>query len=376
MDIEVITEYKDFIALEEDWNSLLERCANENVFLTHEWFRCWWEAFSSGKNLFIILVKDANNIIAIAPLMISKGKHRCFSVKKLTFIKDDNAAHADFIIPERKKESISLIIDYLQKHKKLWDISILESIINESKTFQSIQYVLKEKKSLFNIKEELHSPFLTIFSDWNSYISSKSRKFRKTLRNEENRVNRLGNITIEEHTNDNNINNILSEIYEISAKSWKGKIKSDISKSIENQNFFTKLSETAAKNGWLSIWLLRVDGKAIAMEYHLKYKNIEYGLRGDFDGKYSYFSPGGVLDQKIIQQAFESNLNEYDMCGGASEYKMKWGCSTRQHSILYIFNSKIYSHMIYIIEEKMVGSLRKIRLLQIIKKYIQKREES
>ncbi len=105
MDIEVISEYKNFISLEEEWNSLLEKCPNENVFLRHEWFRCWWEAFGKNKQLYIILVKDTGKIIGIAPLMISKDNYRGFPVKKLSFIKDDNTAHADFIIPERKKES-------------------------------------------------------------------------------------------------------------------------------------------------------------------------------------------------------------------------------------------------------------------------------
>ena len=361
MDIEVITEYNDFIALEEEWNTLLEKCPNENVFLTHDWFRCWWEAFSSEKSLFVILVKDTGKIIAIAPLMISEGKHRGLPVRKLTFMKDDNAAHADFIVPERKNESISLIIDYLQTHKKLWDIAVLENIIDEFDTYSVLQSELKEKSMSFYINKAQNSPYISISSDWDTYYADKSSKFRKTLRNMVNRVKRLGEYSIEEYTTQKNLDNILEEIYKISAKSWKGKIQSDISKSTENKNFFSKLSETAAKKGWLSIWLLKVDKKAIVMEYHLNYKKKVYALRSDFDESYNKYSPGSVINYEIIKKYFEKDITEYDMCGDAYDYKMKWGCETRKHSVLYIFNSNIYSHMIYIMEEKIIGLLRKIK---------------
>lgn len=179
----------------------------------------------------------------------------------------------------------------------------------------------------------------------------------------------MGDFLVEENTGGKNLETIMSEVLQISSRSWKGKIHSDISKSEENKNFFLKLSKIAAKNGWLSIWLLKINGKAIAMEYHLKYKKKIYALRGDFDESYGYCSPGGVLDYSIIKYVFENDFLEYDMCGGASAYKMRWGARVREHSIFCIFNDTMYSYLLYIIEIRLIDFLRKIRIVRVLKNF-------
>lgn len=369
MKVEVVTNFDDFLSLECDWNGLLERSSHDTIFLRHEWFRCWWEAFGKGKQLFVLLIKDKGEIIGIAPLMKSKERFRGMPIRKIGFIKDDNAAHADFILAEKKKEVIGSIIQYLKENKNLWDMVILDSILKESDSYRVLHDVLENTDLFFNTKSEHSSPFISITSDWDTYFLNRSARFRKTLKNEINRINKLGSITIEEITNSNNLNSVLSEVFEVSARSWKGKEKSDISKSKENQRFFLTLSEAAVKKGWLSIWLLRVNGKAIAMEYHLKCKKRVYALRGDFDEEYRYFCPGAILDYNIVRNMFQNGVVEYDMCGGASEYKMKWTTTTKEHSVFNIFHDNFYSYNLYTFENRIITFLKRYKYIRRVKDF-------
>ena len=75
MKIQVINQYNDFIKLKDTWNELLMKSNHTLVFLTHQWTDVWWKAFGEGKELFILLVYDGNELVAIAPFMRNKGKH-------------------------------------------------------------------------------------------------------------------------------------------------------------------------------------------------------------------------------------------------------------------------------------------------------------
>lgn len=363
MKVELITKFEDFLHLEDAWNNLLEKSQNDIVFLRHEWFRCWWEAFGKNKTLFIVLLKnEESEIIGIAPLMISKDKLRGLPVRKLSFIRDDNAAHVDFIFTDRKKEALKRTFQYLKENKNLWDVAILESILKESDSCMILPDILAYNGLFFSLKEQHSSPFISLTSDWDTYFSKRSSKFRKTLRNELNRLNRSGRIAIEE-INNINLSNVLVEITNISARSWKGKEKSDMGKSKENLQFFSTLSKMASEKGWLSIWLLRQNDKTIAMEYHLKYKNKIFALRGDFDEEYRYLSPGSVLDYNIVRHMFQSRVSEYDMCGGSYEYKMRWTSTTRRHCLFYIFHNNFYSYALHTLKNKFIPFFKKSKYI-------------
>ena len=65
-----------FESLRDCWNVILERntLENNNVFLTWEWVSTWWKYFGKGRKLLILVVKDNEEILAIAPLMLSAYK--------------------------------------------------------------------------------------------------------------------------------------------------------------------------------------------------------------------------------------------------------------------------------------------------------------
>ncbi len=46
--ISAVSEIEKFIALESEWDELLEKSGFDSAFLSHGWFRCFWEAHGKG----------------------------------------------------------------------------------------------------------------------------------------------------------------------------------------------------------------------------------------------------------------------------------------------------------------------------------------
>ena len=79
------------------------------------------------------------------------------------------------------------------------------------------------------------------------------------------------------------------------------------------------------------------------MEFHLREKDTEYALRGDYLSQYQKYSPGKYLDYNVIRSLCgDENTRTYDMCGDANPYKIKWSKNTRKFfRILWIKNPVI-----------------------------------
>ncbi len=109
--IECVRDVGGFLALEEDWERLLQQSKVNSIFLTWEWCSVWWQHFKEGRQLYVLTAHDekTNAVIGIAPLMIQPksfyplfGKNQiklATPIKSLSFIGSNRAApdHLDFI---------------------------------------------------------------------------------------------------------------------------------------------------------------------------------------------------------------------------------------------------------------------------------------
>ena len=86
MHIEVITEHSKFLALGSVWNKLLERSGIDHPFLTHEWISVWWDCFGESAAPYILTVVSGADIVAIAPLMLSRARLYGCPIRRLQAI--------------------------------------------------------------------------------------------------------------------------------------------------------------------------------------------------------------------------------------------------------------------------------------------------
>ena len=77
--VECIDNSWGFTALRPQWNELLRASTADGPFMTWEWLHAWWKHLHGAAALNVIAVRDGNELIAIAPLMITSGAVPWFS---------------------------------------------------------------------------------------------------------------------------------------------------------------------------------------------------------------------------------------------------------------------------------------------------------
>jgi CelD/BcsL family acetyltransferase involved in cellulose biosynthesis len=115
----------------------------------------------------------------------------------------------------------------------------------------------------------------------------------------------------------------LGKAVDVSRRSWK----QATGNSLDNPGpgaFIQTLTGHAARRGWLSLWLLHIDSKPVAMEYQLVDGANVYALRADFDTACEEISPGSYLMRTLVESLFDKGLQRYYMGPGSNAYKTRW----------------------------------------------------
>ncbi len=361
MDIEKIDNFEKFLSIRDEWNSLLERTGQSSVSMMHEWLSCWWEAFGGDAELWVLLVREKGRLIGAGPLMRKRGWFRALPVRTLGLMVNGHSPECDIILSEPRATVAVCFLDFLRDTKSAWDVLELKNLPPGSVS-NCLQKWAGDNGFFFIPMRSLNSPYIQINGDWATYYAGRSAKFRKVMRNKLNRAKRDGNIAVERISDSITIKRVLGEIFAISARSWKARQGRSIPDDPRVERFYRRLTDVMGEKEMVEVWLLRHNSQAIAFEYHIRHGGIAYPIRADFDERYRELSPGSVLEYHIVKELFEdSTIHGYNSCGDTYEYLMKWATEVVEHSAFQIFNSRIFSRNLFLMESKVVPVARRAR---------------
>ena len=361
LSIECISKFEDFVSLENDWNTLLGHNEFDSVFLSHGWFKCFWDAWGNGKRLRVLVARAGSRLYGVAPLMLYSGQHLRLPAKILSFIENDESPHCGFVVHKNFiQQVITAFFDYIYANQNAWDILMLRKMPAETSQIAYIKMYCDQNKKRWVDKPSLRSPFLRTDSDWESFYSDKSQRFKKRIRYIRNKISKQGDIRISESHTPAEVKELMGPIYDVGVRSWKAKVGKAIGSSEQNRMFFEQLPYALESEGTVYVWLLRLNNRLIAFEYHIRQNNIIYALRSSFDEAYRAYGPGSVLDFEVVRSLFKSNVNHYDMCGGPYPHKLRWTSEIKFHKEIIVFNRRPCAMLLYFLEKDIKPLLKRI----------------
>lgn len=131
----IISSHEEWEQIATTWNPLLEASEFNDIFLTYEWLRTWWNYFGNGK-LSILLIEHSGKIISISPLYV----RRWGILKVLMFIGNDASDYGGFLLDKTYDytEIFSLAFNYICTHIK-FDVIDLHQICDRSPLFSFLE---------------------------------------------------------------------------------------------------------------------------------------------------------------------------------------------------------------------------------------------
>lgn len=365
MKVKIINTKNDLLEIKAHWDNFLLEIDLSVPFYSWTWYERWWEYFGNGNELFVITVEDTGGkLAAIAPLMKRKSILRGIKTNEICFQDNGIGPRNRFFFKNNYLglQAVKAILEYLSTYCSGWEIINLESIDEKMPFLDEINdYILE--LGLFAINSvDKKSPFLEFNGDFKSFMGEKfGSKQRNTIKRKVRIFAEKGEAKVVQYNDPGEIQMALDIAFKVSRSSWKGKNGTDMSASQSSKSFYTDITNYFAKLNQVKIWILKLQDNPVAVQYQLFSDNKIYMLIIDFCEEYKKLSPGTVLMYHILQKYHdEDEVNEFDFCGDAHDYKLKWATHVREHKSLQIFNRRPYSYFIYFGKTKVLPMFRKI----------------
>ena len=283
--LRLVTSEAGFAALRADWNRLVERVGGP-VFLRHEWFGAAWAwQRTDAASLWIACAYAGDRLVGVLPLMRPPTSHS--GTRLLQFLSVPDAQWCDVLIePELGSTVAQSLVSQLLLHSASWDVLRLDRLALRSQAARWFAPALAEQGLAARVDTVDCNLFVDLKSSWPDYHASLSRSIKKTRNLAANRLARLGTASVQwvtaESVGAHEVGRYVDEVVAISARSWKHVTGNSLDRP-GPQAFIRALTETAFAQNWLSVWFLRIDNVAVAMEYQLHCDGHIHAMRADFD---------------------------------------------------------------------------------------------
>jgi CelD/BcsL family acetyltransferase involved in cellulose biosynthesis len=358
--VDTVSDFDSFLDLEPAWNRLLDEAVIDNPFLRHEWVRTWWECFGDGRQLHVLTVRAGSELVAIAPLMLSRERVYGLTVRRLQTIANVHTQRADLIVGRGAEDAHRAIWDGLVNQKALWDVVVLCQVPGGSATLRRLPALAAEDGFPVVLAATTDSPCISLAGRWEDYFNGLARKHRSNLRNRLKRLEQIGRVTLEVIQDGPQVGPALEEGLRIEAAAWKGRARSAILSRPELRRFYTQFAAWAAQRGWLQLQFLNVGGRRIAFGYSLCYKRRLYLLKPGYDPAYARYSPSNILLYLALRDAFASGILAYDLLGANDPWKREWTEEATPHTWLFVFGETPRARALHFAKAHLVPWLKRV----------------
>jgi CelD/BcsL family acetyltransferase involved in cellulose biosynthesis len=302
------------------WQEALRRDPNRHIFVTPEWNRLWWEEFGAGKDLFLLTMTRAEQVVAVVPLY---RKHEG-QTKILRFLGGIDLT--DYLGPicaaDDRDEVAAKFTDWLLATDVAWDEFDAHNMPVPLR-FADLLVDHADRRGLdFTIEQEETTAILLLPESWESYLSELGSKERHELKRKRRRLEREHPDVRVRETTDETLDVDLKTFVEMhrGAEGMKGHFMRP-----EVATFFERVAHAFMPAGWLRLDLLEVAGRPLASTFSFEHDEHFYLYNSAYELELGRLSPGLVLVSELLSRAIEGHIRVFDFLRGPERYKYQLG---------------------------------------------------
>ncbi|TMQ61027.1 MAG: GNAT family N-acetyltransferase [Candidatus Eisenbacteria bacterium] len=344
---EEIQTFQEFLALEDEWNDLLDGSLADLPFLRHEWFRIWWSQFGVQHRLAIILGRRGRKVCFAAPLMERSRRMMGLPLTCLQSLTNDHSCRFDLLVREGEESALERFCGYLARRPRPWDLLLLQDVAEDSPVLPGLIRAARNAGYRAEADHAYTCPYLPLGGSWADYWSGLKPKFRSNIRNRSTRVVLRGPLDFRVASDPEQVAAALAVGIELEQRSWKGNAGSAIASDPSVAAFYTQWMQVAADRGWARLSLLTVGSEPAAFDCGLRYRDRFYSVKIGYDPEFAPYSVGQLLKRELLQRLFAEGVREYDFLGEINDSKRDWLPRTREHEWIFVYGRGILPRLHY-----------------------------
>jgi CelD/BcsL family acetyltransferase involved in cellulose biosynthesis len=343
--VELVQDTAGLDALRPEWQELLKASSADCLFMSWEWLGTWWKHVSSGRRLHVLTVRRGSRLIGIAPWALRPAQPgRLIPFRALEFMGmgDIGSDYLDLIArPEDEAEVVQVLAEHLETHRMFIEFQRVKHSSQRVGTLVSglgragwqTQQAITENCAYLDLKGHT----------WKSYLSTVSRSHRANVNRRLRRLKEsFQTVEFQKAEDEATRMSLFKEFMHLHAMRWSGDESSTALTGPDVIAFHEEFSRIALERGWLRLYVLRLDGKAVASTYSFRYGDVFYYYQAGYDTAYNSYSVGLSTLAQAVERSIEEGITEIDFLHGEEEYKALWTRTRRDLERTQCFPPNVY----------------------------------
>jgi CelD/BcsL family acetyltransferase involved in cellulose biosynthesis len=306
-----------------EWEALAERL-HAGPFVSPDWVAAHWSCFGSGR-LAIVAVRRGQRLGAVLPVA-RRGK----TARSVT-----NGQTPQFGVLAEDDELTAHALDALAAH----GVSRLELsyVDREDPLARAVRRHAAAHGQLIVERVILRSPYIELDGTLADYRARRKSSLKADLRRRNRRLGEEGEVRLDVRDGSRDLARLLAEGWELEGSGWKDRLGTAVVARTETRRFYAEVARRAAARDRLRLFYLRLDEAPIAFIFALQQGGVLYLVKGGFDPARARMSPGQLLLERVIEQAFTTGLDRIELLGGDEGYKLAWTDAAHERVLLQSF---------------------------------------
>jgi CelD/BcsL family acetyltransferase involved in cellulose biosynthesis len=320
-----------FAQLEPEWDSLLHESDADGLFLTWSWVVSWWKHLAADCKLRIMIVRRGNELIAVAPFALQPASVQNLPpVAALQFLGSGVAGsdYLDLIVRRGHEDAtIELLAEHLMASGRALALMRMRPA---GPAAALIERLRRRRWHAWQGTTET-CPYVSLRGHtFESYLGTLGAEHRYGFRRKLARLEKRHAPSFDLVRSEEERRESLAILFALHERRWRPRGDAGAFSTPELRAFHEDVSRLTLAEGWLRLWVLRLEGKPVAALYGFLRERTFSFYQSGFDPEFGRESVGMVLLGVAVRAAIEDGADELDLLHGTERYKAHWANATRE----------------------------------------------
>jgi CelD/BcsL family acetyltransferase involved in cellulose biosynthesis len=321
-------------ALRSAWNAM----AGDNPFRRWEWAESWWNAYGhetsalgQRRELLVLIVVDAGNVIGVAPWQIERSAARGSVIHPLG-AGEVCSEYPGVLARSGREDCVAIALAETFTERRLadratgtpcvnWDLLELQNTRHDDLATNRFAEQLAERGGSIHSSRGVSCWRIDLPADWNAYLACLSRSHRKQLLRLERRYFDTGRARLCTAIDEASLDRGLTILMDLHQRRWESLGAAGCFSSQPFAAFIAAVARREAQSGVLDLNWLELDGRPIAAEIHLRIDSTVYAYQSGIEPSALIHEPGRLITLALLKRAIANGCRRFDFLRGDEPYK-------------------------------------------------------